>query len=122
MKRALLLVDHGSRAAEANTVVEAAAAAVRAARPDWIVEFAHMEILEPDIAAGIEACVRAGATDVVVQPWFLGPGRHVGEDIPAAVRAASANHPAVRFRVGEAFGADPALVDLVLARVDAEDA
>ena len=45
----------------------------------------HLEIVEPDIPAGIAACVAAGATEVVVHPYFLGPGRHTTSDIPEIV-------------------------------------
>lgn len=120
MTRALLLVDHGSRSDEANAVIEAAADAVRAARPHWIVAFAHMEITPPDIPAGLEQCARAGASEIVVQPWFLSPGSHVLETIPQAVDDARHRHPDITIRIAPPFGADARLIELVIARTDGE--
>ena len=44
-----------------------------------------LELAEPSIPDGIQRCIDAGATEVVVVPYFLSAGRHVSEDIPAEV-------------------------------------
>ena len=48
---------------------------------------AHLEIAPPGIGEGIDACVAAGATEIVVHPYFLSPGRHTSHDIPRQVEA-----------------------------------
>ncbi len=121
MKRAILLVDHGSRRAEANAQLDVVAEQVRKRAADSIVEVAHLEIAEPDIAAGIDACVKKGATQIVVHPYFLGPGRHTTEDIPAQVERAGERHPNVHFRISEALGGHAALIDAILDRVSDAD-
>ncbi len=122
MKRALLLVDHGSRRPEANAVLEGVAELVRARRPDWIVQVAHMELASPSVVEGLDVCVQAGATEVVVHPYFLGPGSHASGDVPKLARDAAARHPGVRVRVSEPLGVHPGLVDALLDRVDAAQA
>ena len=121
MKRAILLIDHGSRRAEANALLEDVAAQVRKRAPESIVEVAHLEIAEPDISEGIDACVKQGATQIVVHPYFLGPGRHTTEDIPAQVERAGERHPNVRIRISEALGGHAALIDAILDRVSDAD-
>jgi len=121
VKRAILLVDHGSRRAEANALLEAVADRLRRRAPDWIVEVAHLEIAQPDIAAGIDACAKRGATRIVVHPYFLGPGRHTTDDIPAQVERAGQRHPKLRIRISEALGGHPALIDAILDRVSDAD-
>jgi sirohydrochlorin ferrochelatase len=121
MKRAILLVDHGSRRAESNALLEDVAEQVRKRAVDSIVEVAHLEIAEPDIATGIDACVERGATQIVVHPYFLGPGRHTTEDIPAQVERAGKRHPNVRIRISEALGGHAALIDVILDRVSDAD-
>jgi sirohydrochlorin ferrochelatase len=116
VKRAILLVDHGSRREDANAQLEALAGLVRERVPDRVVRAAHMEIAAPDIAAGIQACVAEGAEEIVVVPCFLWPGAHVREDVPRLVREAAARHPGARVRVAEPFGPHPRIVDLVLER------
>lgn len=114
MTQALLLVDHGSRLAEANAQLDALAELVRA-RTSAVVRVAHMELASPTVAEAFDACVADGATEVVVVPVFLGPGRHASEDIPRLAAEAAARH-AVAWRVAPVLGAHPLLAELVLER------
>ena len=49
-ERAILLVDHGSRRAEANAQLEVLAEGVRRKRPGWVVHTAHLELAPPRVA------------------------------------------------------------------------
>ena len=118
MKRAILLVDHGSRRAEANAMLEEVTALLRERAPDRAVQIAHMELAEPNIGDGIDACAAQGAEEIVVHPFFLGPGRHTTEDIPRLVAEAARRHPRIRVRISEPLGAHPKLVDVILARLE----
>ena len=114
---AILLVDHGSRLAEANALLEEMANRIRAREPDRIVRIAHMELARPSIADGIDACVDAGAREIVVPPYLLAPGRHRSEDIPRMVQETARRHPGVDVCVSDPLGAHEKLVDVILERV-----
>lgn len=116
-RRAILLVDHGSRRAEANAVLDAVADQLHAREPDCVVRASHMELAQPTLRQAFDECVAAGADEIVVQPYFLGPGRHSSDDIPRLVGEAAAAHPGVRVSIAEPLGAHPGLVDAVLDRV-----
>ena len=116
-QRAILLVDHGSRSPAANWVVGVLARKLRGRLPGAIVEFAHMEVAPPTIAEAVDACVAAGAREIVVHPYFLAPGLHSKRDVPALARAAARRHRGVRVRVTEPLGGHALLVDIVLDRV-----
>ncbi len=121
MTRAILLVDHGSRLADANAILAELAARVRARLPGHVVEIAHMELAKPTLADGVDACVAAGATQIAIHPHFLGPGRHTTRDIPRLVREAAAQHPGVTWKITPPLGAHEKLVDLILERVAEAD-
>jgi sirohydrochlorin ferrochelatase len=122
MKRAVLLVDHGSRRPEANALVEGLARALRS-ELDRVVEVAHLETAEPSIEQGVDACAAQGAVEITVLPCFLALGRHVTEDVPALAREAAARHRGVRVRVAEPVGTHPKLVEILLERLrEAEEA
>ena len=112
----LIVVDHGSRRAESNEMLEEMVAMVARVVPYEIVEPAHMELAEPTIAQGFEACVRAGADEVIAFPYMLSPGKHSTRDIPRLVAEAAARFPTVRFSVTPAFGVHEKLAQVVLER------
>jgi sirohydrochlorin ferrochelatase len=118
VSRAILLVDHGSNLPAANAVLDEIAEGVRRRRA-VIVEVAHMELAEPSLDAALARCAARGAREVIVCPYFLGPGRHTSRDIPQLVAAARAAHPELQVALAEPLGFDERLVDRVLARADA---
>ena len=116
--RAMVLIDHGSQRAEANLQLEELARKIRVREPEMIVRIAHLEIAEPNLGDAIEACVKDGAREIVVLPYFLGPGRHTSEDIPSLVEEACARHPGVEVHISAPLGIHDKLVDVVLERVN----
>ncbi len=116
-KSALLLIDHGSRRKDANDLLLQISHLVQRMSSFNIVHFAHMELAEPTIQQGFDACVSDGADMVIVHPYFLGPGRHSTSDIPRMVAEAAAKHPHVQFRITEPLGVHPKIGELILERV-----
>lgn len=114
----LIVVDHGSRRAESNAMHERLVAMIVDVVPFAIVEPAHMEIAEPSIDTAFGRCVAAGASLVVVSPYFLFPGRHWSDDIPELVRQAAAAHPGVRSLVTAPLGLHPLMAEVVAQRVE----
>ncbi len=119
MKRALLLVDHGSRREEANAVLVKVAEIIRHRSGFAVVYYAHMEIAEPTIAQGFDACVADLAEEVIVHPYFLAPGDHFNDTVPRLVAEAAARHPDVRWTITAPLGIHAKLCEVVLERVEA---
>jgi sirohydrochlorin ferrochelatase len=119
MKTGIIIVDHGSRRAQSNELLEEVAAQFgrRFAERYDIVEPAHMELAEPSIATAYAACVKRGATRIVVCPFFLGPGKHWTGDIPRLTREAAADHPGTTYHVTMPLGLDELILDLLAKRV-----
>lgn len=115
--KAILIVDHGSRRAEANEMLTCVANLVQSMTgPEVIVRPAHMELAEPSIPSAFTSCVEAGATEVVVFPYMLSPGKHSTGDIPRMVSEAAAFYPQVVFSVTPAFGVNEKLGEIILSR------
>ncbi len=114
----IVIVDHGSRLLDANQRHEEFVAEWQRARGLDIVEPAHMELAEPSIGGAVDACVSAGATTVVIAPYFLWPGSHWDRDIPALAAEACRRHPGVRHLVAAPLGPHPLLGDIVEERID----
>lgn len=114
---ALLLIAHGSRHAEANAdLLHVADALKRRGQP--IVEASFLELASPTIEEAAEACVRQGAGQVVLVPYFLSAGVHVRRDLTAAREKLASRFAGVRFVLAEPLGRHPLLLDIVAARVE----
>ena len=119
--RGILIVDHGSRMREANDMLRCMANLIQTmAGPDVVVRYAHMELADPDIAAGFTSCVQGGASEVIVFPYMLSPGRHSTSDIPRMVGDVAKSFPNVTFAVTPAFGVHEKLAEVVLSRAGVE--
>jgi len=113
--RIVLLIDHGSHSPEANQVLEDLAGMVRASA-GLPVRTAHLQWAKPDIATAVKACVEAGASELVVVPVFLAPGKHSTRDIPAQLQAAARGYPQVRIFIAPPLGPHPKIAQVIVER------
>lgn len=115
---AVVLVDHGSRVKRANAALEDVARAYARRTGRSLVFPAHMELASPSIAEACEAARDAGATRVVVAPFFLSPGKHVRRDVPRLVKeAAEKLAGSCQVVLAEYVGGHHLVTDAVEARV-----
>lgn len=114
--RSLLLVAHGSRRQESNDEVRALTRRLAQQAGDAFghVDCGFLELAEPSIPDGIQGCIDAGATEVVVVPYFLSAGRHVAEDIPAEVKIKQDQHPGIRIEIAPYLGAADEVAGLLI--------
>jgi sirohydrochlorin ferrochelatase len=115
-RRAVILIGHGSRAAGADEDMERIAEALRSSN-GGIIELCRMGGRGTPFAEVFETCVRQGATEIIVIPYFLHFGVHLRQDIPELLREAVAKHPAVRLVLGKHLGYDHSLAALVEKRL-----
>jgi uroporphyrin-III C-methyltransferase len=115
--RAVLVVGHGSRRAEANADVHEAAVRIGERGGFGLVESAFLEIEHPNVCEGFERLVQRGASDITVHPYFLSPGRHTRGDIPVEVSKAASRHPGINYRITEPLSAHPLVIDASVERI-----
>ena len=118
VKRAVILLGHGSRAASAADDMEKVACRLRERLGYEIIATCQMSgngDLFPQI---FDRCVKKGATFILVLPYFLHKGVHLLQDIPEIMRAKAAAFPGVTVVLGKNLGFDECLVDLVIKRLE----
>lgn len=118
---AVLLIAHGSRQASANEDLVQLAERLSDGYSYSIVEPCYLELAEPDIPTGGRRCVARGATRVLMVPYFLSAGVHLGRDLTAARDELAREYPEVDFRLGVALGPHPLLDELVASRIQELD-
>lgn len=117
--QAVIIVGHGSLRPGSGAAMIRLAARVREAGVAPLVSAGFLNYSRPPFAETLARAVARGASEVVVQPYFLIPGRFVSVDVPRLVAAGRAAHPAVRFALAGPLGDHPALAELVLRRARA---
>lgn len=113
----VVIVDHGSRKKDSNEQLVEFGSLYQQMTGAKLVEVAHMEIAQPTIEQAIGKCAAAGATTVVVAPYFLSRGRHIQEDIPALVSEAQAKYGGIHCIIADPIGVDPLMAQLINNRV-----
>jgi sirohydrochlorin ferrochelatase len=118
---ALIVAAHGSRRQASNQEVQAMGALIaeKAANRYQQVATAFLELAEPSIEDALRASAAAGATHITLVPYLLAAGRHVVEDIPAAVENVREHLHGIDVSIAPHIGASPLMADLVLACADA---
>jgi len=114
--RAVVLVGHGSLRSGAGEAMMRLARDAQAHSLAPIVTAGFLNYSRPTFAEALERVVAAGAAEVVVQPYFLAPGKFASKDVPRLLEADAAAHPKTTLRLAAPFGDHPALAQLVLQR------
>lgn len=116
---ALLIVAHGSRREASNDEVRKLVEliSIRAGIRYKMVKSAFLELATPSIPEGIELCIKEGASEVIVFPYFLSAGRHVSEDIPKEVDLKRKEYPENLIKIADYLGSNEGIADLVLELV-----
>ena len=120
--KALLIVAHGSRNTEFNDDINALAMEIAGRSHAYeVVSHAFLELVQPDIPAGIHDLVERGASSITVLPYFLARGSHVTQDIPELVEEARVRYPDLNLSVLTHIGGSGAIADFVERHLDDSD-
>ena len=114
--RAVMLVGHGSLRSGAGAAMIRLAERAQAARVAPIVSASFLNYSRPAFGETLARCVESGASDVIIQPYFLVPGKFVREDLARLAEAGRLAHPRLLIQVAQPFGDHPALARLLLKR------
>ena len=117
MKRAVLLVGHGSKVEGSSEAMNRVADHLRNRKPATFFQTAFLELESPNIPDGIELCIQQGAKEVIVVPYFVQTGKHVVRDIPNIISEAKAKHSNVAISLADYLGFDERIVSLVEDRI-----
>ena len=113
----ILLVAHGSRGRDGNKETIHFAAQWRERHPGWRIEVCFIEHAEILLEEGLDRAAQ-GARTVVTIPFILNAAGHVKMELPAAVEAARARHPAVKFVLTRHLGMGREIFAVLQAQLD----
>lgn len=116
MTTAFILFAHGSSVEAANEAVRTIARAAASQAGYTIMEAAFLELAQPDLPTAVRALVEQGVQHIVVVPYFLTLGIHLGRDLPRIVEGLTRMYDGLTLSVTEPLDGHPALVQIVLDR------
>ncbi len=119
MTTGIVVFAHGSRLEPANEAVRAVARQLAAAGGFTAVETAFLELGEPDLEGAVKTLVAQGFGDILVVPYFLTLGIHLERDLPRIINDLAGKFDNVRIRAAAPLDGHPALVDVLLERIQA---
>jgi len=114
--RAAILIGHGSLRKASGAAMIRLAALLRKEGTFPVATAGFLNFSQPTFMDAVARCVRKGATDISVQPYFLISGYYVRVGLPKLIAEAQAAYPKVTFHLAEAFDDHPALAELTRKR------
>lgn len=120
--QAILYVAHGTRlqagVEEAKSFIQHHIKQIDI--PIQVISF--IDLASPLMEDGITQCVQQGATDIAVVPILLLEAGHAKHDLPESIRQAKKRYPQVNFSYGAPFGVCDALIDVMVQRLQEQQA
>jgi len=102
--RCIVLFAHGAKDPQWAEPFAAIRERVRAARPEYPIEIAYLEIMSPTLEEAIDAVIAEGASAVIVFPLFMAQGGHLKKDLPRILEEIRASRPHIPISLEPALG------------------
>ncbi|HEX3016141.1 MAG TPA: CbiX/SirB N-terminal domain-containing protein [Desulfobacteria bacterium] len=116
MKSMIVVLGHGSRAAEHNQGLMQVVEMVRS-KTDLPVTAAFMENCRPNVDTVIRGAAAEGYQRFIVMPLFLFRGIHVQQDVPKEIVDIKRDLPELEVIFTGHLGPDPKIAEIVWDRV-----
>ncbi|MGH7197184.1 MAG: sirohydrochlorin chelatase [Candidatus Omnitrophota bacterium] len=117
-KKAVIVVGHGSKRKGFEAAMVRVAAKLRRGGKFGAVSCAYLGSASPSVPGAIARCVRRGAAEIVIVPYFVLAGDHVAEDIPEMVREAVKRYRGkAKIRLSPYLGYHAKIVSVIQERI-----
>ena len=118
LRRAVILIGHGSKMKGFQSSMARVARELRQDKRFGRVVCAYLEITPPSISSAIDDCAARGADEISLLPYFVLSGMHVRKDIPRIIAQARRRHARkVKIKLCPSLGYHKKIVDVVKERL-----
>lgn len=115
MKRALLIVDRGSREPEVRQELQDICALAKDKAGYQYADYCFLEVLPPFIGEGISRCIDSGADAITVMPYFLYPGMKLKDAVKQSARIG--HDKKLKMAITRPLSYHPSMPQLVAERI-----
>lgn len=110
----IIILGHGSKVKKTNATIRRVIKAIKLEAGLKIVEPAYLQLCGPSLHTSVKKIIKKGVKKIVVAPFFLFTGNHVGRDIPKEIKQEAELFKGVEFVYAKNLGDDPAINGIVL--------
>jgi len=116
MKKALLLVDRGSKEQDVKDELYEICTIAKERGDYYFSDYAFLEVIPPYIEEGINSCVKHGAEFLTIMPYFLYPGLKLKLAVERSEKIS--RELGLKFAVTECLNYHDKLIDVVRDRIN----
>ncbi len=116
MKKALLIVDRGSREPDVRYELEQICRKTEQRTGYDYVNYSFLEVLPPFIAEGINHCITAGANSITIMPYFLYPGMKLKDTVKQSAKIGRDKN--LKLIITKPLSYHPKMAQLIVDRIN----
>ena len=116
MKRALLIIDRGSREPEVKQELEEICTSAKSKAGYDIAFYCFLEVVPPFIDEGVTRCTDSGADEITVMPYFLYPGMKLKDAVKKSAQIIKNRN--LKMAIAKPFSYHSLMAQLVRERID----
>ena len=117
MKKAVILLGHGSIREQANVEVRVMWKMMQEQLPELDIRGSFVEVAEPTLEQTIDQAVSEGIERIVIVPMFLTRGNHLSNGIPRILEGVRQKYPEIQIDLTQHLGVDPLLAEIIKNRL-----
>jgi sirohydrochlorin ferrochelatase len=112
VKKALLIIDRGSKMKEVREELSETCNIIKNVSDYEVVEYCFLEVVPPFIDKGIKDCIEKGADSITIVPYFLYPGMKLKDAVTKT--AAMISEEKIRMVVTKPLSYQPVISRIVI--------
>jgi sirohydrochlorin ferrochelatase len=116
LKKALLIVDRGSREPDVRHELEQVCFLAKQQADYDHVDYCFLEVLPPYIPEGIDQCMAAGTNFITVMPYFLYPGMKLKDTVKQAAKISKDKN--LKVVIAKPLSYHPIMLQLIIDRIN----
>jgi sirohydrochlorin ferrochelatase len=116
LKKALLIVDRGSREPDVKQELEQICLLAKQRSDYCCVDYSFLEVVPPYIAEGISQCVAEGAGFISIMPYFLYPGMKLKDTVKQSARISRDKN--IKLVITKPLSYHPVMIQLIKDRIN----
>lgn len=110
----IIILAHGSKAKGTNITLKNLIKEIKKRSGPAIIEPSYLQLCGPNLHLNVKKLVNKGCKKILVVPFFLFTGNHVGRDIPEEIEREAGLFKGVEFIYAKSIGNHPAICDIVM--------